>query len=211
MWQAERGTGALALLRVPVASFGDGRGAAPRGAYRPLPSLPGHALHNRYVGDWLLVGAGGAGAAGEPLLGLRYAAPGADRGVRAPDRPAPRCGTHRGAGPPRPDGGPCRGATCTSARCAWAVARPAWPAATCRPVPGRARPARTASTTGRPPPTPVCWVCRCSDLVTGGAGFLGSHLCERCWRGARGALRRQLLHRHAATTSSTCWATRASS
>ncbi len=81
MWQAERGTGALALLRVPVASFGDGRGAAPRGAYRPLPSLPGHALHNRYVGDWLLVGAGGAGAAGEPLLGLRYAAPGADRGA----------------------------------------------------------------------------------------------------------------------------------
>ena len=35
-------------------------------------------------------------------------------------------------------------------------------------------------------------------LVTGGAGFLGSHLCERLLaRRPRGALRRQLLHRHA--------------
>ena len=35
-------------------------------------------------------------------------------------------------------------------------------------------------------------------LVTGGAGFIGSHLCERLLAaGARGALRRQLLHRPA--------------
>ena len=33
-------------------------------------------------------------------------------------------------------------------------------------------------------------------LVTGGAGFLGSHLCDRLLAaGPRGALRRQLLHR----------------
>ena len=39
-------------------------------------------------------------------------------------------------------------------------------------------------------------------LVTGGAGFIGSHLCERLLAtGARGALRRQLLHRQQATTS----------
>ncbi len=44
-------------------------------------------------------------------------------------------------------------------------------------------------------------------LVTGGAGFLGSHLCERLLaRRPRGALRRQLLHRRGATTSRICWA-----
>ena len=39
-------------------------------------------------------------------------------------------------------------------------------------------------------------------LVTGGAGFLGSHLCDRLLaRRPRGAVRRQSLHRHQATTS----------
>jgi len=72
MWHAERGAGELALLRVPLASFGDGRDSAPRSAYRPLPALAGHALQNRFVGDWLLVGT--PGAAGERALALRYAA-----------------------------------------------------------------------------------------------------------------------------------------
>ncbi len=72
MWNAERGAGELALLRVPLSSFGDGRDSAPRSAYRPLPSLSGHALHNRFVGDWLLVGS--PGGAGERTLALRYAA-----------------------------------------------------------------------------------------------------------------------------------------
>ncbi len=57
MWGSERGAaGRLALLRVPLAAFGDGRGAAQREHYRPLPALPPGPLQNRFVGDWLLWG-----------------------------------------------------------------------------------------------------------------------------------------------------------
>ena len=48
-------------------------------------------------------------------------------------------------------------------------------------------------------------------LVTGGAGFLGSHLCERCSPMGRCALRRQLLYRRAGAISLICSATRDSS
>jgi Beta propeller domain len=72
MWNAERGAGELALLRVPLSSFGDGADSAPRAAYRPLPSLPGGALQNRFVGDWLLYGTP-AGGAGENAVALRFA------------------------------------------------------------------------------------------------------------------------------------------
>ena len=61
MWGAEFNAGAaLALLRVPLASFSDGRDSAPRGSYRSLPSVAGHALQNRFVGEYLIYG-GGAG------------------------------------------------------------------------------------------------------------------------------------------------------
>jgi hypothetical protein len=60
MWAAESNPGDLALLRVPLASFSDGRDAAPAGAYRSLPKPEGHALQSRYVGAYLLYG-GGAG------------------------------------------------------------------------------------------------------------------------------------------------------
>jgi hypothetical protein len=73
MWNAERGAGDLALMRVPLASFGDGADSAPRSAYRPLPSLQGGALQNRFVGDWLLYGTP-AGGAGQHAVALRYAA-----------------------------------------------------------------------------------------------------------------------------------------
>jgi len=69
MWNAEHGAGDLALMRVPLNSFGDGRDAVPRSAYRPLPAVAGHALQNRYVGDWLLYGAPGQRQA----QALRYA------------------------------------------------------------------------------------------------------------------------------------------
>jgi hypothetical protein len=78
MWAAETNAGGLALLRVPLASFSDGRETAPAHAYRPLPRADGHALQNRYVGEYLLYG-GGTGwgrprATTESLAyGVRYA------------------------------------------------------------------------------------------------------------------------------------------
>jgi hypothetical protein len=58
MWAAETTAGDLALLRVPLASFSDGRDAAPAESYRALPKPAGHALQSRYVGPYLLYGAG---------------------------------------------------------------------------------------------------------------------------------------------------------
>jgi hypothetical protein len=58
MWAAEAGAGALALLRVPLASFSDGRDSAPAASYHALPKVTGHALQNRYVGNYLLYGTG---------------------------------------------------------------------------------------------------------------------------------------------------------
>ena len=56
MWGDESTGGALALLRVPLDSFGDGSTAAPASAYRRLPGSTDGDLQNRYVGDWLLYG-----------------------------------------------------------------------------------------------------------------------------------------------------------
>ncbi len=70
MWQARRGGGRMALLRVPLAAFGDGRSAAAREHYRLMPGPQGGALQNRFVGDWLLWGAG------EEAWALRFAASG---------------------------------------------------------------------------------------------------------------------------------------
>jgi hypothetical protein len=58
MWAAESNSGDLALLRVPLASFSDGRDSAPSRSYLALPKPSGYALQNRYVGQYLLYGAG---------------------------------------------------------------------------------------------------------------------------------------------------------
>ena len=58
MWAAEANAGDLALMRVPLASFSDGADSAPPEAYRALPGPAGHALQSRYIGDYLLYGAG---------------------------------------------------------------------------------------------------------------------------------------------------------
>jgi hypothetical protein len=58
MWAAETNRGDLALLRVPLMSFSDGRDSAPKSAYLPLPRTEGHTVQNRYVGAFLLYGGG---------------------------------------------------------------------------------------------------------------------------------------------------------
>ena len=59
MWAAEVNSGDLALMRVRLASFSDGKDSAPRDSYKALPTpRGGHALQNRYVGHFLLYGAG---------------------------------------------------------------------------------------------------------------------------------------------------------
>ncbi|WP_425253290.1 beta-propeller domain-containing protein [Janthinobacterium sp. NFX145] len=56
MWDGARGRGDMALLRVPLASFSDGRDSAPASSYQPLPGGGGYGLQNRYVGSYLLYG-----------------------------------------------------------------------------------------------------------------------------------------------------------
>lgn len=85
MWGAAASRGGLALLRVPLSRFGDGRDEAPERAYRPLPGRADGTLQNRFVGDWLLYG--GAphrwhdrdGPAQTTAYAVRYAARGAPR------------------------------------------------------------------------------------------------------------------------------------
>jgi hypothetical protein len=58
MWAAERnGGGQMALMRVPLSLFSDGRDSAPRESYKSLPAVGG-SLQNRYVGSYLLYGSG---------------------------------------------------------------------------------------------------------------------------------------------------------
>ncbi len=58
MWGAERSRGEVALLRIPLASFSDGRRSAPSSRYRSLPTPSGGPFQNRFVGDHLLYGTG---------------------------------------------------------------------------------------------------------------------------------------------------------
>jgi hypothetical protein len=70
--------GVLALMRVALSSFSDGRDAAPNDAYFRLPKPAGYAVQSRYVGPYLLYGAGSGWsvpmAAGRSLVyAVRYA------------------------------------------------------------------------------------------------------------------------------------------
>lgn len=80
MWRAEVSRGDVALLRVPVSSFGDGSGKAPDDAYRPLPRPGRGAFQNRFVGDWVIYGVGGGWGRAREGGSTAYAAPWAHRG-----------------------------------------------------------------------------------------------------------------------------------
>ena len=82
MWSSERGgAGDLALLRVPLSSFSDGRDAAPQSAYRQLPRPQmNRPLQNRFVGDYLLYGSGSLYATRYATNGYAYDLP-LDHGV----------------------------------------------------------------------------------------------------------------------------------
>lgn len=58
MFASEETAGQAAILRVPLALFGDGVPAAGRGRYRRVPEPKGYSMQNRFVGDWLLYGSG---------------------------------------------------------------------------------------------------------------------------------------------------------
>jgi hypothetical protein len=58
MWAAETNSGGLAILRVHLSRFSDGRDRAPAESYKGLPKPAGYALQNRFIGDYLLYGAG---------------------------------------------------------------------------------------------------------------------------------------------------------
>jgi hypothetical protein len=78
MWGSESTGGSMALLRVPLSEFGNGRESARPDHYRRLPGVQGHAVQNRFIGDWLLYGgAFGRGVeSGPSAYAVRFAAHG---------------------------------------------------------------------------------------------------------------------------------------
>ncbi|PJJ19985.1 Beta propeller domain-containing protein [Janthinobacterium sp. OK676] len=92
MWDGARGRGDMALLRVPLASFSDGRDSAPASSYKALPGGGGYGLQNRYVGSYLLYGnPGNAGRRKadqawprQPLYAVRWADAGSVQALSLP-------------------------------------------------------------------------------------------------------------------------------
>ena len=58
MWRAEVAAGDVALMRIPISSFSDGRDVVPSSSYRPLPKPEGYGFQNRFVGRYLIYGTG---------------------------------------------------------------------------------------------------------------------------------------------------------
>lgn len=58
MWAAEGSSNGVAMLRLPLTSFGKAATVAPGSAYTSLPGVAGNAFQNRFVGDFVLYGTG---------------------------------------------------------------------------------------------------------------------------------------------------------
>ncbi|NQV13343.1 MAG: beta-propeller domain-containing protein [Parcubacteria group bacterium] len=58
MWNPETTSGEMALFRVPLNKFSNKPTTAAKDSYTALPAPEGYTLQNRYVGDYLLYGAG---------------------------------------------------------------------------------------------------------------------------------------------------------
>lgn len=90
MWRARQGTGELALLRVPLNSFSDGKDSAPARSYRPLPNPGGWGIQNRFVGPYLLYGVPEQAdpqhqrPAIHPMVALRWAEAGREQTLPVP-------------------------------------------------------------------------------------------------------------------------------
>jgi len=76
MWTSEFAHGAVGLLRIPLASFGDGLYEAQRGRYRVLPApMSDRSFQNRFVGDYVLYGEGNGWGTPQDLRSALVAAP----------------------------------------------------------------------------------------------------------------------------------------
>jgi hypothetical protein len=58
MWGAEVASGDLALMRIALSTFSDGKDVVPASSYRRLPKPAGYTFQNRFVSDYLIYGTG---------------------------------------------------------------------------------------------------------------------------------------------------------
>ena len=74
MWSSEGGSKDLALLRVPISQFGNGTQSISPSHYYPLPAPQGgYSIQNRFIGNYLLYGAGNTWRRGQPVESAAYA------------------------------------------------------------------------------------------------------------------------------------------
>jgi hypothetical protein len=83
MWGPEVSNGQPALLRLPIAIFGNGSQRAANHRYRNLPKADGWSFHNRYVGRHLLYSAGVIQGRDEAIVYIVPVAEGAITALKA--------------------------------------------------------------------------------------------------------------------------------